>query len=123
MKYEFCETDTGKSAPISRAMAFAFVQKIAGDDREKLERALSQLQDGFCFSVDGGIVRRAPTVEQMGRDAMKCVDSTLFPVTVHVTRKEFLKLPMAIRRRSLREQAERIAAAGFQALMDEGDDE
>jgi hypothetical protein len=124
-EYEFCDTSTGKVAKITQPMAVAFVKKALGPcSSAAQERALLQLNSGFCFSVDGGIVRKAETKREARIKAVKEIaNNTLYPITVKVSRKEFIKLPMAVRRRAMREQAERIAAAGFQALMDEGDDE
>jgi hypothetical protein len=129
MKYEFCDTNTGKTAPITDKMAVAFVKKAFGPcSSAQQEQALMQLERGFCFSVDGGIVRLISqphdrVVAQLRRDVMSRVNSTLFPVTIQVTRREFLALPLSVRRRAMRQMVEDMEARKFQAVMDQGDEE
>jgi hypothetical protein len=72
---------------------------------------------GFCDC------NRPRTVEDVKHEVMDKVNKILFPIAVRVTRKEFLKLPLAVRRRAMREMAGEIAAESFQALMDQGDEE
>jgi hypothetical protein len=128
--YVLCDTITGRSASVDSKMAYALVREFFGPcSSAQIEQALMQLQDGYCISVKGGILRKveaiAPDrkVARVRKKVMRRVNAALFPIVVRVTRKEFLALPIAVRRRAMREMAENSHAEHLQTLLDEGDDE